>query len=176
MEELSETTGSKNAITLRNLPAGQKLIHQDEKSRSVYVIKSGVVKCYITEENEKDYILEFLGEGEALGEIEAIRSLRAISTVEAITPLSLYTMSSTQFLYFLRTMPDFNVLMMELLATRVVNSAIKGARQQLYARSHILPQLLSALESQGITFTKQDLSEYLGISLRSLNRLLKDLN
>jgi CRP-like cAMP-binding protein len=140
----------------------------------MYIIKSGVVKCFITEENGKDYILEFLGEGEALGEIEAIRHTAGICTVEAVTPLIVYKMSNVQFLHFLRTRPDFNAAVMDLLATRVANTATKGARQQLYTLSHTLRQLLSALTAQHITFTKQHLSDYLGISIRSLNRLLKN--
>jgi len=174
MERLAEAAGSKGAITLRHFHARHRLIHQDQAGQQVYVIKSGITKAFITEDNGKDFILEFLGEGEALGELEAIRGQGAISSVEAVTPLSVYTMSNAQFLYFLRTQADLNAIIMEMLATRVANSAIRGARQQLYTLSELLPQLRSELDSQGMTFTKQDLSEYLGISVRSLNRLLKE--
>jgi len=70
-------------------------------------------------------------------------------------------------------MPDLNSCIIELLATRVYNSSLKSARQQLYTPSKLLPQLLMALNAQQITFTKQDLAEYMGIEVRSLNRLLK---
>src|SRR6187402_1110200 len=90
MEQLATTSG---AILLRDYSAGQQLVHQDENIRSVYIIRSGIAKCFITEDNGRDYILEFLGEGEIVGEIEAIRNQPAICTVEALTPLSIYTMS-----------------------------------------------------------------------------------
>lgn len=172
MEQLVSQAGSA-AIIQRNIDAGQRFIHQDQDGLNVYVIRSGIAKCFITEDNGKDYILEFLGEGEVLGEIEAIRKQRTICSVAAITPLTIYVMSNVQFLHFVRTIPDFSMIIMELLATRVANSSIKSARQQLYSLSEILPRLLSALDAQKITFTKQDLAEYLGISVRSLNRLLK---
>jgi CRP-like cAMP-binding protein len=170
IENLSEKT---DAITLRNFSVGQRIIYQEQEGKSVYIIRSGIAKCFITEDNGKDYILEFLGEGELLGEIEAIRKEPAICSVEPVTPVSIYTMSNTEFMHLLKTRPDFSAIVIELLATRVSNSSIKSARQQLYTLSQILPQLLSALNAQQITFTKQDLSEYLGISVRSLNRLLK---
>ena len=173
MEGLAENPALEGAIILRHFAVRHRLILQDQKGEMVYVIKAGITKCYITEENGKDFILEFLGEGEVLGELEAIRGERAFSSVEAVTPLSVYTMSRVEFLHLLRTLPDLNAIIMELLATRVANSAIRGARQQLYSLSELLPQLLSALDSQGLVFTKQDLAEYLGISVRSLNRLLK---
>jgi CRP-like cAMP-binding protein len=173
MEELTADDNTKSAITLRHLQPKQRLIVQDLALQSVYIIKSGVMKCFITENNEKDYILVFLGEGEILGEIEAIRHTRATCTVEAITPLTVYTISSMQFHHFFKTLPAFSAIVLELMATRLALISEKAARQQLYTLSEILPQLLAALESQQITFTKQDLSEYLGISVRSLNRLLK---
>lgn len=174
MEELAFDDNTKSAITLRHLQPKQRLIVQDQALQNVYIIKSGVMKCFITENNEKDYILVFLGEGEILGEIEAIRHTRATCTVEAITPLTVYTISSMQFHHFFKTLPAFSAIVLELMATRLALISEKAARQQLYTLSEILPQLLTALESQQITFTKQDLSEYLGISVRSLNRLLKD--
>ncbi|SHN42511.1 Crp/Fnr family transcriptional regulator [Chitinophaga sp. CF418] len=174
MEELTGNESTGNAITLRTLQPKQRLIVQDQALQSVYIIRSGVTKCFITENNERDYILDFLGEGEILGEIEAIRHTRATCTIEAITPLTVYTMSSVQFHHFFKTLPTFGSVVLELIATRLARISEKAARQQLYTLSEILPQLLSALESQQITFTKQDLSEYLGISVRSLNRLLKD--
>jgi CRP-like cAMP-binding protein len=173
IEQLATTSA---AIMLREYSIGQQLVCQDKNIQSVYIIRSGIAKCFITEDNGKDYILEFLGEGEIAGEIEAIRNQPAICTVEALTPLSSYTMSHVQFMHFVKTMPEFNAIVIELLATRVSNSSVKGAKQQLYTLSEILPQLLDALNTQQITFTKQDLAEYMGISVRSLNRLLQTLS
>lgn len=170
IESLSEKT---EAITLRNYSVGQRIIQQGQEGKNVYIIRSGIAKCFITEDNDKDYILEFLGEGELLGEIEAIRKEPAICSIEPVTPVSIYIMSNIEFMQLLKTKQDFNAIVIALMATRISNSSVKSARQQLYTLSQILPQLLSALNAQQITFTKQDLSEYLGISVRSLNRLLK---
>jgi CRP-like cAMP-binding protein len=175
MDELAARDSTRGAIALRSLDPGERLILQDQTLSSVYIIKSGVIKCFITENNERDYILDFLGEGQILGEIEAIRHTKATCTIEAITPLTVYAISSAQFRHFLETVPAFNAVLMEVMVNRVAWISEKAARQQLYTLAEILPQLLTALESQQITFTKQDLSEYLGISVRSLNRLLKDI-
>lgn len=37
------------------------------------LIRSGITKCYFIEENDKEYIVEFLGKGEIIGEIEVIK-------------------------------------------------------------------------------------------------------
>ncbi|WP_343670905.1 Crp/Fnr family transcriptional regulator [Chitinophaga sp.] len=162
------------AITVRQFDAGQRFIFQGQEILQVYIIRAGVVKPLITEENGKEYILEFLGEGEMLGEVEAIRGTKTICSVDAVTPVSLYAMGVGQFHYFLQTIPAFNNLVMRLLATRVANSSVKMARQQLYTMAELLPQLQKMLAAQQIGFTKQDLAGYMGISVRSLNRLLKE--
>ncbi|MBP1651590.1 MAG: putative transcriptional regulator, Crp/Fnr family [Bacteroidetes bacterium] len=162
------------AITMRQFDAGQRFIFQEQEMLQVYIIRSGVVKPLITEENGKEYILEFLGEGEMLGEVEAIRGTKTVCSVDAVTPVSLYAMGVGQFHYFLQTIPAFNNLVMRLLATRVANSSVKMARQQLYTMAALLPQLQKMLAAQQIAFTKQDLAGYMGISVRSLNRILKE--
>ena len=174
IENLYQTSDGKEDILLRNFEAGHQLIHQEVQGQKIYCIKSGVVKVFTTEENDKFYIHEFLGEGEVLGEIEAIRKVPAICTVEAITPMTVYMMNTSHFFHLLQTIPHFNSVIMGQLATRVANSSIKNAQQQLYPQSALLPQLLETLNAQQILFTKQDLAEYMGISVRSLNRLLQD--
>lgn len=31
------------------------------------IVKEGITKCFFTEDNDKEYILEFLGKGEIIG-------------------------------------------------------------------------------------------------------------
>ena len=173
---LAAQPGSGDAIPVRMYERGQQLIRQDQENTGVFIIRSGVVKCYITEENGKEYVLEFLGEGEILGELEALRKISALTTVEALTPVEAWRMNASDLLYYLQTRPDLNMAVLELLAGRLAATAVRSSRQQLHTLSHSLAQLVGALESQQIVFTKQDLAAYLGISIRSLNRLLQTRN
>lgn len=174
MESLAQGESTGTAVRIRAFEPGHRLIRQGQEGQQVYIIRSGIAKCFITEENDRDYILEFLGGGEMLGEIEAIRGERAICSVEAITELQAFVLGKGEFLHFMRTLPAFNEVLIQLLATRVSDTSIRGARNSLYTLSEILPQLQQMLEGQQIRFTKQDLAEYMGISIRSLNRLLKE--
>ena len=161
------------SILQRNFPKGHSLIGQGASTSNVYFIRSGVVKCTFSEDVEKEYLLEFLGEGEVLGEIEAICKTPAMSTVRAITELSTYMMDKTSFLELLRRHAGFNLTILESMAVRLVNTATRSARQQLNTLEHNLANLLEVLENERLPCTKQELADYLGITLRSLNRLLK---
>jgi CRP-like cAMP-binding protein len=174
IEELLEDGRQGQAILARTFPKGEMLVRQGETTARVVVIRSGIVKCYITEDNEKEYILEFLGEGEILGEIEAICRTPAMCTVQALSEVAVYLINKASFLDLLGKHAALNAAILELMAVRLVNTGKRAARQQLYTLDHSLSQLLAVLHREKIPVTKQDLADYLGISLRSLNRLLKE--
>jgi len=160
------------SVLQRHFPKGHSLFEQGASTSNVYFIRSGIVKCTFTEDQEKEYILEFLGEGEVLGEIEAICKTPAMSTVRTISELSTYMMDKMSFLDLLRRHAGFNSAIMELMAMRLFNTATRSARQQLNTLEHNLANLLEVLENERLPCTKQELADYLGITLRSLNRLL----
>ncbi len=162
----------RESISIQEFPPKKRLLEQDRNTRNVFVIRSGIGKCFIAEENGKEYILEFLGEGEILGEIEAIRRTAGMAMVESLTSLCVFKIEKTYFLQLLKTDAAFNQAVLELMATRLANTAMRASRQQLYTLSYNLSQLLKILQQEKIVFTKKDLSGYLGISIRSLNRLL----
>lgn len=161
-------------ILLRKFPRGHLLIGQGTEVANVYFIRSGIVKCSFAEDDDKEYILEFLGEGQVLGEIEAISKTPAISGVRAISDLSVYMFDKESFLHLLQRHPDLNSAILQLMARRLADTAQRSARQQLRPLEHSLAQLLQALEHEKLPCTKQELANYLGVTLRSLNRLLKD--
>lgn len=154
---------------------GQVLLQQDGQPRHAYVIKKGIAKCYITEENGKDYILEFFGEGEIIGELELLRQTTNLSSVQAVTGLLLYKVEGSIFRQLLEKDVHFNHIILKELATRVSQLAIRVSYQQLYPLEYTLLKLLSLFAHQDIPFSKQDLADYLAITVRSLNRTLKQL-
>jgi len=173
LDKLVSDGAPRGSIDILEFPKKRLLIEQRKNIRNVLVIRSGVVKCYIAEDNGKEYILEFLGEGEILGEIEVIRKTPGMATVASLTSVSVFKIDKSFFLQLLKTDAAFNQAVLELMATRLVNTAMRASRQQLYTLSYNLSQLTKILQEGQIAFTKNDLSDYLGISKRSLNRLLK---
>ena len=162
-------------IRLQTFQPAQKLLKQDDNPHHVYFVKQGIAKCYITEDNGKDYILEFFGEGEIIGELEMLRKAPILSTVEAVTVLEVYRTDSATFMDTLENNKTFNRIIMKELATRVSQLAIRVSYQQLYPVEYALLKVLSLFASQEISLSKQDLADYLAISVRSLNRTLKQL-
>ena len=162
-------------VMQKTIRAGDCFIGQDSTIHHLYAIKKGIAKCYIREENGKDYILEFLGEGEILGEMELIRNAPCLCNVEALTDLELYKMNGHFFTDLLERNKDFNKLLMIELVDRLSHTAARASYQQIYPLEYAVLKLASLYVHQQLSLSKHDLADYLGISVRSLNRALKKL-
>lgn len=160
-------------IGLKTFRPGERLLRQGGQNRYVYIVKEGATKCYFNEENGKDFIVEFLGEGEILGEIEAIRNSTCLCNIEALSEVHAYALELPFFRSLWETDTRFNHLLLNELAERIAHTSSRSSFQQLYTVEHGLKKILEFQSRQGISLSKEDMAAYLGVTLRSLNRALK---
>ncbi|MCF3108010.1 Crp/Fnr family transcriptional regulator [Niabella sp. CC-SYL272] len=176
IQQLYEAQPRKEDIIQKTFARGKKLLTQHEKASRVMLIKEGIAKCFITEENDKDYIVEFLGKGEIIGEIEGIRGTPCLCSIEAITPVDVYALSLSYFSALIKKDLRLNNLLLEVFAQRIVYTSSRASYQQLYTIEHSLSRLLTLQKQQSIEISKEDMAAYLGVTIRSLNRALKTVH
>jgi len=162
-----------NFVEKESFSVGNFLIHQNKKGNDIFIIKTGITKCFVNEENGRDFIQEFFGEGEILGEIEIFTETLSFSNVIALTDVTAYKIDKKNFYKLLDTNKDLNLIIIRALATKIRDTAIRTSQQQVHPLDYNLKRLLRLISDQKINFSKQDLADYLGITLRSLNRSLK---
>ncbi|SER51899.1 Crp/Fnr family transcriptional regulator [Pedobacter rhizosphaerae] len=162
-------------VHLKTFSAGNRLIEQGEKIRNVYIIKEGITKCFISEENGKDFIVEFLGHGEIVGELEALKKIDCLCNIAAISEVKAYTIPAYFFQELLEKNVVFNRILLQELSTRVIQTSSRASFQQLYTLEYGLQKLLSLQTDEQIAVSKDDMAAYLGIPVRSFNRTLKQL-
>ncbi|MGE4514781.1 MAG: Crp/Fnr family transcriptional regulator [Chryseobacterium sp.] len=175
LEELYQKQSRKENIVLKSYGKGEKILSQNESSTKIMLIRSGITKCYFVEENDKEYIVEFLGKGEIIGEIEVIKNVPCLCSIEAMTEVTVYAMSIPYFRNLLKNDLTLNNFLLDVFAERIVNTSSRASYQQLHTTEHTLSQLLE-LKSKEMEISKEDMAAYLGITLRSLNRALKEIN
>lgn len=166
----------KEDIVIRQYTKGQMLLQQDTTATKIMLIKEGITKCFLTEKNDKDFIFEFLGEGEIIGEIEYLRKTTCLCNVQAITDVNVFAISISYFEELLHQDLKLNNILLHVFADRIVNTSSRASFQQLNTIEHNLAILMHLQHQQKIIFSKDDIAAYLGISTRSLNRVLKNLN
>lgn len=175
MEQFTASSAEGEAVAIKTFTAGTRLIRQGDTISHVYIIREGITKCYIEEDNGKDYIFEFLGKGEITGDLEGIRKEKCLCNIEAITPVTAYAIPHTLFSWLLVNNAEFNRLMLEELVIRIRQTCIRASYQQLYPVEYALLRLLALEAEQDIVIPKKDMASYLGITIRSFNRTLKEL-
>ncbi|MBF9255651.1 Crp/Fnr family transcriptional regulator [Pontibacter sp. 172403-2] len=173
IERLHAKPGHGEGLSLKTFPAGSLLLRQGERAAKVLIVKAGITKCFFSEENGKDYILEFLGEGEIVGEIEFLRQIKCLCSVEAVTKVEAYAIAVPYFKSLLETNLELNKLLLDELAERIINTSSRASFQQLYTVEHGLKKLLQLQAKLNVHISKEDMAAYLGVTLRSLNRALK---
>jgi CRP-like cAMP-binding protein len=174
LEKLYNNQDHKGNIVLKSFEKGDKILTQNEISTKIMLIKSGITKCYFVEENDKEYIVEFLGKGEIIGEIEVIKNVSCLCSIEAITEVTVYSMTIPYFQSLIKSDLTLNNLLLDVFAERIVNTSSRASYQQLHTTEHTFSQLLE-VKSKEMEISKEDMAAYLGITVRSLNRALKEL-
>ncbi|UII77306.1 Crp/Fnr family transcriptional regulator [Flagellimonas sp. HMM57] len=165
----------KNTILEKEAAIGQKIIEQQTRINTVYIIKSGLAKCYLTEDTGKDFIQEFFGEGEVFGEIEIFTKDFSFCAIEAITPMSYFTIDNKDFLGLIKNDSCFNLLVLNLMASKIRYTALRHSYNQSHPLESNLNRLIGQFPELQKKIPKNDIANYLGISIRSLNRVLKNL-
>ncbi|AZA54761.1 Crp/Fnr family transcriptional regulator [Chryseobacterium sp. G0201] len=174
LEGLYNKPENKKNIVLKSFEKGERILTQNEVSSKIMLIKNGITKCYFVEENDKEYIVEFLGKGEIIGEIEVIKNVSCLCSIEAMTEVSVYSMTIPYFQSLIKSDLTLNNLLLDVFAERIVNTSSRASYQQLHTTEHTLSQLLE-LKSKEMEISKEDMASYLGITVRSLNRALKEI-
>jgi CRP-like cAMP-binding protein len=170
-----ENLNDKERIDIVEFEVNGIIINQDKYIKQIYIIKEGVSKCHINEENDKNFIVEFLGVGEIIGEVEAILNKKTVCSVTALSRVILYKIELNYFKILMQSNKEFNSLILMEMAKRIQQTAKRSSSQQLNSIEYSLLKILNLFKAQQLTVSKNDLAEYLGITIRSLNRCLSKL-
>src|SRR5438876_2135932 len=166
---------------VRNYPKNTILINEGDSSDSLYIVLSGRVKVYASNEAGREFVLSFFGPGEYVGEMSLDGSPRSAS-VMTVEPTSCAVVNRASFREFILAHPEFALHLIEKLIQRVraTTESVKSlALSDVYGRLVRLIMTL-AVERDGALIvpaklTQQDIAERDAASRQMLSRLLKDL-
>jgi CRP/FNR family cyclic AMP-dependent transcriptional regulator len=166
---------------VRRFPKNTVLINEGDVGDSIYIVLSGKVKVFASNEAGKEVVIDFHGPGEYVGEMSLDGAPRSASVI-TVEPTACAVVSRAQFREFILAYPDFALHLIGKLIERVrfATENLKSlALSDVYGR---LARLLSSLaqERDGRQviperLTQQDIAERVGASRDMISRLLKDL-
>lgn len=166
---------------VRHFPKNAVLINEGDQGDSLFIVVSGKVKVFASNEAGKEVVIDFHGPGQYVGEMALDGAPRSAS-VMTVEPTTCAVVSRAHFRDFILAHPDFALHLIENLIQRVrlATENVKSlALSDVYGR--LVRLLLSlAQERDGrLTvpekLTQQDIAERVGASRDMISRLLKDL-
>lgn len=165
----------------RTFPRNAILINEGDVGDSLYIITAGRVKVYASNEEGKEFVIDFHGPGEYVGEMSLDGSPRSAS-VMTVEPTTCAIVNRAQFREFLLAHPDFAWHLIEKLIhrVRVATENVKSlALSDVYGR---LVRLFNTLarEEDGVwvvpeKLTQQEIASRVGASRDMVGKLMKDL-
>lgn len=167
--------------TVRTFPKNTIVMSEGERSDSLYVILSGRVKVYVSDEHGKDLVLNVQGPGEYFGELALDEGPRTAS-VMTLEASKLAVIANEVLRAFLTSHPEAAVQLVRGLIGRVrrATESLKDLAQlDVYGRvAKLLLEL--ARESDGRLvidqrLTHQDIADRVSASREMVSRILKDL-
>ena len=165
---------------VRQFPKNAVLINEGEHGDSLFIVLSGRVKVFASNEAGKEVVIDFHGPGEYVGEMSLDGAPRSAS-VMTVEPTTCAVVSRAQFREFILAHPDFALHLIEKLIQRVraTTENVKSlALSDVYGR--LVRLLPLAVERDGRLvvpekLTQQDIAERVGASRDMISRLMKDL-
>lgn len=172
----------KKVLKIKKLNSKEFLFHKGDEGKKIYILCEGTVKALNFFKNGNIYEIDkntsicFLGEQQILSG----NSVYAVS-IEAVTPCIFFMLDDNYFWEWLKQDIELNHFLLKQLSSRLYDSALKkGNNSYLSSRELVIIDFIKRYEKNLkdiliIEQTQQELSEQLGISLRSLSRVITEL-
>ncbi len=172
---------SSHALT-RAFPKHSVIINEGDTSDALYIVVSGRVKAYLSDEQGKEIILNIHGPGEYFGEMALFDDAPRSASVVTLEKTRLSIISRADFESCVRRNPDlaFQIIRGLIKRLRIATENVRSlALLDVYGRvARLLLQLAEPDDGQLVVrekLTQQDIADRVGSSREMVSRILKDL-
>jgi CRP/FNR family cyclic AMP-dependent transcriptional regulator len=169
------------AGVVRSYPKHAVLINEGDSGDSLFIVLSGKVKVYASNEQGKEVVIDFHGPGEFVGEMSLTGAPRSASVV-TVEPTTCALVTRAHFREFILAHPDVALHLIEKLihrARRATESVKSLALSDVYGRLvRLLTTLAQDVGGRQVVperLTQQDIAERVGASRDMISKLMKDL-
>jgi len=166
----------------KTFPKNAVLVTEDDLTDSFYIILSGKVKIYVSDEGGKEVVLGTYGAGDYFGEMVLDEGPRSAS-VMTLEPSSFAVIPKAEINALIERHPEMAIHIMKTVIqrARILTENVKSlALLDVYGRvARLLLSLATDLNGELViaeNLTHQDLANRVGASREMISRILKDLS
>jgi CRP/FNR family transcriptional regulator len=169
---------------LETFPKGQVLCEKGASGKALYIIKSGKVRIFTTDDEGHDVALNVCGKGDFIGELSLLDGLPHSASAAALEPSDILILERDEFLTQLEAHPRIALRVLSAISMRLRVTTERAERMaflNIYGRLAL--QLLELSEQHGrpiedgieidLDLTPDDLASLAGIDPQGLHRVLQ---
>jgi CRP/FNR family cyclic AMP-dependent transcriptional regulator len=164
-----------------NFKKGTVILREGDMSSSLYVILSGYVKAYISDENGKEFTLGFIEPGDYFGEVAMDGGPRSAS-ITTVDTCRLFVIPKADVKILIERHPDFSRDLIGRLIRKIRNLADSVHNLALMNTYYRLAKFITenaTKDADGRTITRrmtqQDIAAHIGVSREMISRIISDL-
>lgn len=168
--------------TIRTYPKNAVVISEGDEANALYVVVSGQVKVFLSNEDGKEIIVNMQGPCEHFGELALLDSTRRSASVMTTEKTKLAVIAKTDFQRVLADHPGIALSLIRDLTqrVRVLSENVKSlALLDVYGRvAKTLLAMASDRDGELVVekrLTQQDIANRVGASREMVARIMKDL-
>ncbi|MGD2139520.1 MAG: Crp/Fnr family transcriptional regulator [Burkholderiales bacterium] len=171
-----------NRAAVRTYPKGAIIVNEGDEGNSLFVIQSGSVKAFLSDENGKEVVLSTQGPGEYFGDLALFDDEPRSASIMALEQCKVMIITKSQLREAIVEDPDIGFSLLHGLAKRVrilTENVRTMALLDVFGRLvKTLYMLAEEQEGQLVIdqrLTQQDLANRIGASREMVSRIMHDL-
>jgi CRP/FNR family transcriptional regulator, cyclic AMP receptor protein len=166
---------------VRNHPANQMILLENDWGGSVYFVLSGWLKIRTYNADGREITLNIVGKGEIVGEMAALEQAPRSTDVLSLTPATIVNIPAEDFVRLLKTEPLAGMRLAQLMARRLRQVNRRLRLRESNSASRVADTLLFLVEGQGKTGSEgieipnlphRELSSMSGLARETVTRVL----
>ncbi len=171
-----------NRAAIRSYSKGAIIVNEGDEGNSLFVIQSGSVKAFLSDENGREVVLSTQGPGEYFGDLALFDDEPRSASVMALEPCKVMIITKSQLREAITEDPEIGFSLLHGLAKRV---RILTENVRTMALLDVFGRLVKTLydlaeEKDGVLvieqrMTQQDLANRIGASREMVSRIMHDL-
>lgn len=158
---------------------GEFILHQGDEVKTLYIITKGHVEVFHSSIKGSNYLMKVFSPGEVFGDVEILDKRPCLCNIKALKSVTTLCVPRDAYKLWLKEDYDFAMFINQELCNKIYFSSQKSSEDILYSLKYRLISYLEYQfyehESSTISLNKQQISETLGSTLRSINRIIDNL-
>ena len=168
----------------RSYDKGQLIFHQGDLAGSLFVMKEGLVKVFVTSEAGDEMVFVTLRPPDTFGELALLDGRERSASAEAVEPTTVIELDRAMFLELLDTTPHMTESLLQSMG-RVLRRLSEQASDLVFLDLHgrVAKLLVTMADERGVEhdeglvldlqLTQSDLARMVGGSRQSVNQILR---